>query len=192
MKRYLIAIGLLFLIAGSAAAQAMDDADIGTYNDRGYDYFEKGQYDLAIKEFSKSIEINPRADYAYAYNYRGLAYRVKGQYDLAIKDLTKAIEIYPWDDHVYIERGKIYVIEGRKSQAVEDYDKAIEDYDKAIEDYTKAIEINQKSAKAYNYRGLAYFIKGNDGEAREDLLKAQDLGYQVNPEVLKELRDALK
>jgi tetratricopeptide (TPR) repeat protein len=48
----------------------------GQYNTAGQ-YGAGGKYDLAIIEFTKAIEINPR--YAQAYNNRGLAYDAKGE-----------------------------------------------------------------------------------------------------------------
>jgi len=63
-----------------------------SYN-RGNVYFDKGQHDRAISDFSKAIEINPND--AEAYNNRGFAYFNKGRYDLAISDYNKGIEINP-------------------------------------------------------------------------------------------------
>ena len=51
------------------------------------------QYDNAIADLSKALEINS-GDYA-AYNERGIAYAEKDQYDLALSDFNKAIEINP-------------------------------------------------------------------------------------------------
>ena len=44
---------------------------IGDHYNRGCGYYAKGQYDLAISDFTKPIEMNPA--YAEAYNNRGLA-----------------------------------------------------------------------------------------------------------------------
>ncbi len=38
------------------------------YNNRGIAYGEKGDVDLAIKDFDKAIDLKP--DYAFAYNNR--------------------------------------------------------------------------------------------------------------------------
>ena len=46
---------------------------------KGDSYGNKGQYDQAISEYTKFIEINP--EYAEAYNNRGAVYEKKGQYD---------------------------------------------------------------------------------------------------------------
>lgn len=53
----------------------------------------KGEYDKAIADYTKAIEIDPR--YAFAYNNRGLAWGKKGEYDKAIADYTKAKEVNP-------------------------------------------------------------------------------------------------
>ena len=63
-------------------------------------------------------------------------------------------------------------------------------YDLAIADCTKAIELNPKDAGAYNNRGFAYYSKGKYDKAWEDVHKAESLGYQVDLEFLKDLREA--
>jgi tetratricopeptide (TPR) repeat protein len=52
-----------------------------------------GQYDKAISDYTKAIELNPK--HADTYYSRGLAYNKMGQYDKAISDYTKAIELNP-------------------------------------------------------------------------------------------------
>ena len=42
------------------------------YYNRGIAYGDKGEYDKAIEDYSKAIELNP--EYAEAYNNRGNAY----------------------------------------------------------------------------------------------------------------------
>ena len=135
---------------------------------RGQVNLESRQYDQAISEFTKAIEIDPRD--ALAYSSRGLAYDLKGQYDQAISDYSKALEINPRDASTYISRGGAYTAKGQFDQAILDYNKAIEidprnadayssrgdayekkgQYDQAISDYNKAIEIDPKDADAYN------------------------------------------
>ncbi|MGD8382892.1 MAG: tetratricopeptide repeat protein, partial [Syntrophobacterales bacterium] len=142
---------------------------------RGGTYLIKGQYDKAISDYNKAIELNQR--HAEAYNARGGAYLAKGQYDKAISDFSMAIELNRRYAEAYSNRGGAYAL--GKGQ-----------YDLAIADCTKAIELNPKDAGAYNNRGFAYYSKGKYDKAWEDVHKAESLGYQVELEFLKDLRKA--
>jgi tetratricopeptide (TPR) repeat protein len=85
----------------------------------------KGQYDKAISDFNKAIDLNPK--FAEAYNNRGLTYAKKGQYDKAISDFTKTIEINPSYTLAYQNRGIIYMIKlGDKNKACSDFKRACE------------------------------------------------------------------
>jgi tetratricopeptide (TPR) repeat protein len=149
------------------------------YNNRGNAYLAKGQYDAAIKDYDKSIELKPR--YANAYDNRGKAYRAEGRYDEAIRDYDKAIRLKPDFEDAYEGRIAAYVAKGQQGVVSKDLDKAIEAnpsdakaynnrgkihggegrYDEAIRDYEKAIKLNPDLADAYNNRGSAY---GNLGQ----------------------------
>jgi len=115
-------------------------------------------------------------DQAQVYINQGVAWAEKGDFDNAIADFTKAIEINPNHAKAYNNRGLAY---GGKQE-----------YDSAISDFNKAIEINPAYAGAYNNRGIAHYAKGEHDKAWEDVRKAQSLGYQVDPEFLKALREA--
>ncbi|HJX46057.1 MAG TPA: tetratricopeptide repeat protein, partial [Patescibacteria group bacterium] len=47
-------------------------------------YDEKGDHEMAIKDYDKTIELNP--DYANAYYNRGIAYKAKGMLKEAEQD----------------------------------------------------------------------------------------------------------
>jgi len=57
----------------------------------GVEKVEAGDYEGAIKEFDKAIEINPKD--ARAYNGRGVSKIFLGQKDSGCLDLTKAMEL---------------------------------------------------------------------------------------------------
>lgn len=109
---------------------------------RGCAYDDKDDYDNAIKDYSKSIEINP--NYALVYNNRGYAYYNKGEYDKAFEDSNRAIEINPNFAEAYNTRGeaekaKAEMLEkdGKPAEAVVLYKEAVEDFGKFLELYTK-------------------------------------------------------
>jgi len=62
--------------------------------------------------------------------------------------------------------------------------------DQAISDYNKALEINPRHAKSYYNRGNAYYYQKEYDKSWDDIKKVQDLGYQVPPKFLDDLRKA--
>ena len=66
---------------------SLPETSVDYYN-RGKAYASKGQYDQAISDFNKAIEIDP--GFATAYNNRGIAYFYKREYDKAWEDVRKA------------------------------------------------------------------------------------------------------
>jgi len=170
------------------------------------DTFQKGlrflttqRYDLAIKAFSKAIEVNPRN--AVAYCNRGVARFFTGDHELAIADFTRAVEINPIYTEAYCNRGGLWAKKGDHGKAIADYTRALEihprypvaycgrgiawanrgKYGKAIADFTMALEINPRYADAYCNRGASRFLKKDYDRAIADCTKAIDIdpGYAV-------------
>ena len=127
---------------------------------RGYDKSYKGDYNGAIADYTKAIEINP--NFADAYYNRGSSKNDLKDYNGAIADFTKAIEINPNDAFAYYNRGS------SKDN--------LKDYYGAIADYTKAIEINPNYADAYKNRSISKYYLGDKNGACQDARKTQDLG----------------
>jgi tetratricopeptide (TPR) repeat protein len=91
-------------------------------NERGIAYAEKGQYDLAISEFTKAVGIDPSS--AETYNNRGIAYSKKGRYNLAISDFTRALSLNHDGARAYYNRGITYALMGRADLALSDFNSA--------------------------------------------------------------------
>jgi len=159
--------------------------------EQAVDCFNKGDYDCAIANYTKFIELNPNDPEGY--NGRSHGYGSKGNYDAAIQDSTKAIELRPRNDHYYINRAKIYKDIKMYNEAIKDFSKAIEirpnskyyqthamrgevyekmgNYQAAIEDFTKEINSRPNPANGANYvrRGRVYYQIGNYSAAISDL-----------------------
>jgi tetratricopeptide (TPR) repeat protein len=66
MKRtFWLLIVIVFLLAAGCATMQTDLNDAEAYNNRGLAYSDKGQYDQAISDFTKALEIKPRFAAAY-------------------------------------------------------------------------------------------------------------------------------
>jgi len=167
----------------------------------GEAYYQKSDYDAAIVDFTKAIELSDKPN-AFYYHWRGAAYCKKDNYYAAVADFTKAIELknkltdYFW-------RGTAYYDEGDYDAAIADFTKAIElrgktayyylwrgvayyrkyDFDVAIADFTKAIELDDKpNANYYHWRGVAYYDIGDYDVAIVDLTKVIELRDKQNAE----------
>jgi len=132
------------------------------YFKSGNDKATKSQWDLAIQDYNKAIELDPQ--YAEAYLARGNINIAKKQYDPALQDLGKAIELDPGNKLAYVLRGAVYQLKNQ--------------YKQAIQEYTKVIELDPNDAQYYYIRGLSYNVVGNRKLAEADFSKARELDPQ--------------
>lgn len=127
MKKFVfctVIILVLSVVGGMLGCELSARVQAVEYNHQGVALADAGQYDEAITEYTKAIELDP--SYAQAYNNRGVAYDNKGQYDLAIADYNKAIELSPNSALFYYNRGFAYSKKGQRDLAISDLNKAIE------------------------------------------------------------------
>ena len=189
---------------GNKTKNDENSADLAKqYYDSGSAYLKSGKFDLAITNFTKIIEINPK--YEDTYFLLGDAYRGNKQYDLAIACFTKAIEYNPNSAFAYSSRAFAYRLIGEVDKSIADATKAIElapneadiyhtralaysrkgETDLAISDYTKAIELLPDFYFAYLNRGSSYYDKNDYDRAIADATKAieiydkSDNGYEL-------------
>ena len=89
------------------------------YNHRGITKAKLKDYEAAIADFTKAIEINPNNEQAY-YN-RGNAKSKLKDYKGAIADFNKAIKINPKDFDAYNSRGLAKIFIEQKSSGCLDF-----------------------------------------------------------------------
>ena len=152
----------------------------GTFLDRGILFASRGNYEMAITDFTEALKIDPALSAAYQLRGRALFASVSqvtsvgenfssvgfmstgGQvsaeqaqvYDAAIADFTSALRLDPDNAGIYRERGSAYSSNG--------------DPDRAIADYTQALGLNPNFALAYIARGIAYKNKRDYDRAITD------------------------
>ena len=160
--------------------QAKSENEKKAKTDEGAAHFAAGvqaadqrQYDQAIIEFTKAIEIDPKDIPAIenrAYMYLALQKNAE-----AVADFTQVIELAPGQTTSYLGRGQAETNLKQFEPALTDLSKAIElkpddpnayrfrgfanigkaDWKAAIADYDKAIEMNPQDEQAYVWRAFA-------------------------------------
>ncbi|MFZ4589539.1 MAG: tetratricopeptide repeat protein [Ignavibacteria bacterium] len=149
---------------------------IKVYFYRGLSYYYSHDFESAISDYNKTIEINPK--YALLYYYRGLAYFYSNDLSKALSDVTTALE----SEHIYYEDYvlKIYfnATDAYIYRGFIHYN--LKDYSSSISDYSKAIQLNPKYELAYFLRGKVNFILDDFPSAKSDFTNAID----ANPEYI--------
>ena len=179
-------LGLLEVSLPGSPATSPTAETATQHNEQGMAFDEAGQYDNAIAEYTRAIEVD--SNYAEAYSNRGYAYSNKGEYDNAIADYTRAIELDSEYAGAYNNRGWAYYLKGEYDNAITDYARAIEldpnfalsytrrgiayntqsEYDKAIADFNKVVDLNPNNAESFRNRGWAYYLKEEYSRAIAD------------------------
>lgn len=127
---------------------------------KAYEYQMRGEFDLAIEHYKRSIEAYPTAE---AYTFLGWTYSFQGKLDEAIAECKKAIAVDPDFGNPYNDIGA-YLIE-------------LERYDEAIPWLERAIQAKRYEPRHYPHYNLGrvYLIKGMIKKALEEFQKALEV-----------------
>jgi TonB family protein len=128
----------------------------GGYITRGNNRLDNGEYDLAIADFDKAIEIDPTAAMAFA--DRGMANIWKRNLELARKDLDAAYVLNPRNPVVFRGRGVLALY--------------ADDLAEAIEAFAISLEIEPHSVFTLQHQAEAYVRAGEPGKALADYAEA--------------------
>ncbi len=93
------------------------------YLSLGMAYLKMNDWDRAIRDFDKAIEID--AGNASAFYYRGTAFMLKEDYGRAVSDLSRAIGIHPEHRAAIFARGISYVNMGKGKEGSRDIKRAM-------------------------------------------------------------------
>jgi tetratricopeptide (TPR) repeat protein len=104
------------------------------YSNRGNAYSSINEYEKALADYSKAIELAPtNANRGTFYSNRGFTYFKMKDYVKAMADYSKAIALYPSNGIAYINRGDLYF--------------EMKDAEKACADWKRADELGMPNAK---------------------------------------------
>lgn len=123
---------------------------------RGIAYGEKGEIDLAIEDYNKTIQLNP--NFADVYNNRGYAYREKGEFELAVEDYNQAIQLKP-DSVLFYNNRSIALL-------------YLQEWEKAKSDLTIAMNMGVDIIALFqnSYSSIADFEQRHNVEMPEDIV----------------------
>jgi tetratricopeptide (TPR) repeat protein len=130
---------------------------------RGLMYLDRQQFKEALADANELIRLKP--NYRIAYDVRATCYYKMNEPAKALADFEKCIEIKPDDHRSYNNKGTILMNSFQK-------------YDEAMAAINMAISIQPVNYYFLN-RSICYFKKGDIVKAREDALRAQQLGTVV-------------
>jgi hypothetical protein len=130
------------------------------YRNLGAAYGVQDNYEAALKNFTKAIELNPFDPLSF-YN-RGIIYGKSGLHDKAIEDLQEAIRLDPLSGKFHNNLGVAYGISGNFQEAITSFD--------------RAVELDPTFANAYFHRGVTYIRLGLTENAFRDFRAAAQLG----------------
>ena len=126
---------------------------------RGRLHAQRGDFDLAIAEFTAALQLDPTLVSAYV--ERGNAHRFKGDNPQAIGDYTSVLRLEP--DHIaaLLNRGQAYWLSRQHAEAVVDF--------------TAVLQQNALHGGAYHFRGKVHLDSGDLHSAVQDFTEAQRL-----------------
>ncbi|MBY9009295.1 MAG: tetratricopeptide repeat protein, partial [Candidatus Lokiarchaeota archaeon] len=163
---------------------------------------EKQNYEVAIEDCNKAIELD--STFIDAYYYLGIANNEKQDFNTAIGYFKKSIDVNSKYAKSWNHMGFSYEKLGQFDNAIDSYNKAAgfepqyalahynlanaykheKQFDNAIESYKKATEIDPNYASAWLFMGYTYLDKNNYYSAIQYLEKA----ININPDMGKEIK----
>lgn len=167
--------------------------DESGYNNRGLVLWHMGKKDLALRDFNRTLRLNPR--FGEAYHFRGLIKLDQKKWDDALKDFNRALKLNPKDAESTFCRGLAWQMKKKWNKALDDYNKALElkpytakylarrgevyaersEFEPALDDLKQAILLNPKDWHSYVNRSYIYKVLGQLDKGIEDLDKAISL-----------------
>lgn len=145
----------------------LDNSEPRYFTSRGICYYQLNNLELAIKDLSRGIELDPASQATYgALAVRGSIYETQGENQKALEDYSRAVEINPEAGAIHYRKGLI--------------NRRLKHYEQCIEDFGNAIKLDDSNPDAYYERAIAYaFLRDNKYKQQvlNDFKAAAKLGH---------------
>jgi tetratricopeptide (TPR) repeat protein len=145
---------------------------------KAYEHQMKGELDLAIEYYKRSIETYPTAE---AYTFLGWTYSFQGKLQDAITECKKAIEVDPDFGNPYNDIGAYLIELGNHDEAIP-----------WLEEAVRAKRYDPRHYPHYNL-GRVYLIKGMIKKAIEEFRRALEVypDYTLAKEAIDKIKFTL-
>lgn len=177
------------------AAIDADDKNYEAFNSRAVAYFELKDYENALLDYERAIQLNP--DFYKPYYNRAKLKTARGETDAALKDYAEAIRRSPDMSDIYLDRGQLFANSGNLTSALSDFNQAIqldsknslayfnrgnirfqqEEFAEALDDFTQTVQLDTKFGKAFNALGVTQVMLNQRESGCLSLKQAKQLGY---------------
>ncbi len=133
---------------------------ITMYAQRGFAHQRLGNFEPAIADYTKAIEMEPEINQAQYHFHRGMCWSALSDPERAVEDYTASMQLFPDHPGPYHLRGKLYV-------DMERYEDAIADFDELM---------NRKPhPEGYALRGLCKLTLGDAAGAVLDVEQSSEM-----------------
>ena len=188
---------LLLLSTHTLFAESIDEKFNNSrafqYSKKGAEYLRRKNFESAIKNFEKSLNLFP--NYYMTYSNLGYAYLYSGQSDKALESFKKALSLKSDCVEAIRGMGSVYMSLKQEDKAAKYFEKSIEidsnsippymtlgiiynnqkRYNEAIPLFEKVIEKKPRFVPAYTNISISYTMKGDIEKGYEYMQKAQHL-----------------
>jgi Tfp pilus assembly protein PilF len=173
----------------ATASDNSNSKDARIYVQRGSARWKKQDFDGALADLTRALELDPKN--SDAYNIRGLVKASKHDVEGSVADFNKALELNPRNASALNNLGTVRLDRGETEAAIAYFDRSLEidpahvmafisrgrarsakgDLKGALADYDRAIELDPKNSSALDYRALCKMQTRQWEDAIVDLRK---------------------
>ena len=177
MKKKILLSAVICMLIFTTTLSFANETNIKSFAldavEKGWAYFNQGDYETALKRFHQATIIDP--DFAPGYFGKAYIYSIQDNLDSAIENYRKTIELAdPPYSHAYGNLGLALLIKGQNKEG--------------HEMLLKALEIDPNNGDAHVNIAQSYCAQKDSKKAWSHLKKAQELNASIDPGLLEEMK----